>query len=45
MTKFVLHGGFSGGKLPIQEGDEFFQEILKETPENLKILLVYLFLR
>lgn len=41
MTKFILHGGFSGGKSPIQEDDKFFQEILKDTSENIKILLVY----
>ncbi len=41
MTKFVLHGGFAKEKAPIQENDAFFQEMVKDTPENVKILLVY----
>ena len=41
MTKFVLHGGFSIKKFPAQEDNEFFQEILKGTLEDVKILLVY----
>ncbi len=41
MTKFVLHGGFAREKAPIQENDAFFQEMLKDTSENVKILLVY----
>src|SRR3989344_1363873 len=39
MTKFVLHGGFNKEKGFI--GDEFFQEMLKDSPKNAKILLVY----
>ena len=38
-TKFILHGGFTPGKK--QENDDFFQEILKSSPEKAKILLVY----
>lgn len=38
MTKFVLHGGMA--HVPDSRNDLFFQEILKDTPENLKILLV-----
>ncbi|MEK7194275.1 MAG: Type 1 glutamine amidotransferase-like domain-containing protein [Patescibacteria group bacterium] len=38
-TKFVLHRGFNKEKEFIQDG--FFQEILKDTPRNVKILLVY----
>lgn len=41
MTKFILHGGFSIEKFPAQEDDLFFQEILKDTQDNVKILLVY----
>jgi hypothetical protein len=41
MIKFVLHGGFSREKSPVQEDDQFFQEILKDTTEKVKILLVY----
>ncbi len=39
MTKFILHGGFAPGKR--QQDDAFFQEILKDTPDSVKILLVY----
>jgi peptidase E len=39
-TKFVLHGGFDTEK-SVQENDLFFLEILKNTNNNLKILLVY----
>lgn len=38
-TKFVLHGGFAKGIK--QQNNAFFQEILKDTPEEAKILLVY----
>lgn len=41
MTKFVLHGGFSKEKAPVQENDALFQEMLKDTLENVRILLVY----
>lgn len=41
MTKFVLHGGFNKEKGLVQENDEFFQEILKDVPGDVKILLVY----
>lgn len=38
-TKLILHGGFAKGS--IQESDEFFREMLKDTPNEVKILLVY----
>ncbi len=38
-TKFILHGGFTPHTPQID--DPFFLEILKDTPENTKILLVY----
>ncbi len=38
-TKFVLHGGFNKEEGFIK--DEFFQEMLKDTPQNAKVLLVY----
>lgn len=41
MNKFILHGGFSVEKFPAQEDDNFFKEILKDTQEDAKILLVY----
>ena len=41
MNKFILHGGFSIEKFPAQEDDNFFQEILKDIQEDVKILLVY----
>ena len=41
MTKFVLHGGFNKERGLVQEDDKFFQEILKDTPKDIKILLVY----
>lgn len=41
MTKFILHGGFSIEKFPAQEDDNFFQEILKDKQDDVKILLVY----
>jgi len=44
MTKFILHGGFDKER-PVQEDDKFFREILKDTPENVKILLVYFAVR
>lgn len=40
MTKFVLHGGFDR-EIPVQEDDEFFKEMLADTPEDVKLLLVY----
>ena len=39
MTKFVLNGGFNKEKEFIQ--DEFFQEMLKDTKLDVKILLIY----
>ena len=39
MTKYVLHGGFNKEKGFIK--DEFFQEMLKDSPNNAKVLLVY----
>ena len=38
-TKFVLHGGFSSGKK--QQDNKFFQEMLKDAPNKVNILLVY----
>ncbi|MBI4262502.1 Type 1 glutamine amidotransferase-like domain-containing protein [Candidatus Uhrbacteria bacterium] len=40
-TKFVLHGGFSREKAPTQEDDAFFQEMLKDAVQDVKVLLVY----
>jgi len=39
MTKFVLHGGFNKERGFIK--DEFFQEMLKDTKGDVKVLLVY----
>ncbi|MDP2788527.1 MAG: Type 1 glutamine amidotransferase-like domain-containing protein [bacterium] len=41
MTKFVLHGGFSKERGPVQKDDKFFQEIIKDAPRDVKVLLVY----
>lgn len=38
-TKFILHGGFAGHVN--EQNDSFFREILKDTPDKLKVLLVY----
>lgn len=38
-TKFILHGGLAGE--PNSKNDEFFKEIFKDTPQKVKILLVY----
>ena len=38
-TKFILHGGYPFGE--IQINDNFFGEILKDSPNQSKILLVY----
>jgi len=38
-SKFILHGGFAQGEK--QRDDLFFQEMLKDTPDSVKILLVY----
>jgi hypothetical protein len=38
-TKFILHGGFPVGEIPIN--DDFYGEILKESPKSSRILLVY----
>lgn len=38
-TKYILHGGEA--QLINTENDPFYAEILKDTPDNLKILLVY----
>lgn len=38
-TKFILHGGYAGRVN--SENDKFFIEILKDAPQNTKILLVY----
>ena len=39
-TKFILHGGFDKSLGPHQN-DEFFSQILKDTPNEVKLLLVY----
>lgn len=39
-TKFILHGGFDKSLGPHQN-DEFFSEVLKDTPDEVKLLLVY----
>lgn len=39
MTKFILHGGYSDRENP--NNDLFFEEILKDVPDNTSILLVY----
>ena len=38
-TKFILHGGFTPGKVD-EDNSKFFTEILKDAPERAKILLV-----
>ena len=40
-TKFILHGGFSKEKSPVQENNKLFQEILKDAFGDVKVLLVY----
>lgn len=39
MTKFVLHGGFDKNIEYIR--DDFFLEALKDTPSNVRVLLVF----
>ncbi len=39
MTKYILHGGFTPKTLQID--DLFFQEIFRDTPNDVKVLLVY----
>lgn len=38
-TKYIVHGGFAGHIN--EENDKFFREILKDTKDNVKVLLVY----
>lgn len=38
-TKFIIHGGFAGHVN--DQNDAFFREILKDTSDNPKVLLVY----
>lgn len=38
-TKYILHGG--DAQIINKENDPFYAEILKDTPDKLKILLVY----
>ncbi len=40
-TKYILHGGFNKIRGPVHQNDEFFNEILKDTPNEVKLLLVY----
>jgi peptidase E len=39
MTKYILHGG--NAQTPNSENDLFYSEILKDTPNEVKILLVH----
>lgn len=39
MTKYILHGGAAA--VINEDNDKFYQEILKDAPDNSKILLVY----
>ncbi len=38
-TKFILHGGFAKGKTD-EDNSKFYTEILKNTPEKARVLLV-----
>lgn len=38
-TKFILHGGFTPKKQE-EDNSDFYKEILKDAPENAKILIV-----
>ena len=38
-TKIILHGGYAGRVN--EQNNVFFSEILKDVPENMKVLLVY----
>lgn len=38
-TKFILHGGFNPEKVN-EDNSDFYKEILKDAPENAKVLLV-----
>ncbi len=38
-TKYVLHGGFQAGVKA--ENDKFFAEVLKNTKDNMNVLIVY----
>lgn len=40
-TKFILHGGFDKARGIVQEDDEFFREILKDAPDEAKVLVMY----
>lgn len=40
-TKYILHGGFNKARGPVHQNDEFFREILKDTPAEVNLLLVY----
>lgn len=40
-TKLILHGGFNKARGEVHQNDEFFSEILKDAPEEVKLLLVY----
>jgi peptidase E len=40
-TKIILHGGFAKSEHPLQKNDEFFSEMLKDTPHEVNMLLVY----
>ncbi|MEK7514438.1 MAG: Type 1 glutamine amidotransferase-like domain-containing protein [Patescibacteria group bacterium] len=38
-TKFILHGGFNSEKVN-EDNSDFYKEILKDAPENSKVLLI-----
>lgn len=38
-TKYILHGGFVSGNTD-EDNSTFYEEILKDTPDNVRILLV-----
>ncbi|MFZ2522428.1 MAG: Type 1 glutamine amidotransferase-like domain-containing protein [Minisyncoccia bacterium] len=38
-TKFILHGGFTPGNQE-ENNSDFYKEILKDAPENAKVLIV-----
>lgn len=40
-TEYILHGGFNKARGPVHQNDEFFGEIFKDTPNKVKLLLVY----
>lgn len=41
ITKIILHGGFNKANGPVHKNDDFFKEMLKDTPDKVKVLMVY----